>query len=290
VHRYLSALAALFVVASLQAAFAAEPFTSLGFLQFPPEAAVGAVSAVAVDGDDNVYVLQRGDQPIVVFDKDGKYLRAWGEGLFKTPHGLRFDRDGNLWATDNGNHVLRKFSKTGELLATLGEVGKGGAGETAFRSPDDLVFDTQGNMYVADAGNKRIVKLDPQQKFIKQWGEKGSGPGQFASAHGLAIDREDRIYVADRGNKRVQVFDNEGKHLADWTGFGNPFGLLVVGDELLVTEGDIHRVFHLDRDGKIVTSWGDPETLQLPHFMAINSEGVLYVCEINGKRVQMFRR
>ncbi len=269
---------------------AAEPFTSLGFLTFPPEAAVGAVSAVAVDRDDNVYVLQRGDKPIVVFDKNGKFVRAWGEGLFKTPHGLRIDRDGNVWTTDNGNHVLRKFSKSGELLATLGEPGKPGAGETAFRSPDDLVFDTQGNMYVADAGNKRIVKLDPQQKFIKQWGEKGSGPGQFSSAHGLAIDREDRIYVADRGNKRVQVFDNEGKYLADWTGFGNPFGLLVVGDELLVSEGDIHRVFHLDRDGKIVASWGNPESLQLPHFMAVNSAGVLYVCEINGKRVQMFRR
>jgi hypothetical protein len=118
----------------------------------------------------------------------------------------------------------------------------------------------------------------------------GKESGQFATAHGLAIDKQDRIYVADRGNKRVQIFDNSGKHLADWTGFGNPFGLLVVGDELLATEGDIHKIFHLDRQGKITASWGDPQSLLLPHLMAVNSKGTLFVTEVNGKRVQMFAR
>ena len=123
------------------------------------------------------------------------------------------------------------------------------------------MFDSQGNLFVADAGNGRIVKLSPEGMYLSEWGKKGKGPGQFATAHGIAIDREDRIYVADRGNKRVQVFDKDGKHLADWSGFGNPFGLIVIGDELLATEGDIHRIFHLDRAGKIVAEWGDPEML-----------------------------
>jgi hypothetical protein len=97
--------------------------------------------------------------------------------------------------------------------------------------------------------------------------------------------------VADRGNQRVQVFDASGKHLADWSGFGNPFGLLVVGDELLASEGDIHKIFHLDlTSGKINGSWGDPQRLLLPHLMAVNSKGVLFVAEVNGKRVQSFAR
>lgn len=269
---------------------AAEPYVSAGFVKLPAGVEIGAVSAVAVDANDAVYVLQRGEPPLLAFDREGEYVRGWGDGLFKVPHGLRIDSQGNVWTTDNGNHVLRKFTREGKLLATLGVEGKAGGGKEGFRAPDDVVFGSNGNLYVADSGNGRIVKLAADGSFLTQWGSKGKGPGQFATAHGLAIDRDDRIYVADRGNKRIQVFDSSGKHLADWTGFGNPFGLLVVGDELLASEGDIHKIFHFDRDGKIIASWGDPKLLQLPHLMAVNSRGVLYIAEVNGKRVQMFRR
>ncbi|MDX1944277.1 MAG: peptidyl-alpha-hydroxyglycine alpha-amidating lyase family protein [Pirellulaceae bacterium] len=271
-------------------AFAAEPFIPAGLVKLPSEATIGPMSAVAIDQQDRLYVLHRGTPPLLAFDADGNYLRGWGADLFKVPHGLRIDADGHVWTTDNGNHVLRKFDREGKLLATLGTPGKAGGGKDGFRSPDDVVFDTAGNLFVADAGNGRIVKLSPSGEFLLEWGKKGKASGQFATTHGLAIDKQDRIYVADRGNKRVQVFDSAGKHLADWSGFGNPFGLLMVGDELLATEGDIHRVFHLGPDGKIVTEWGDPKMLLLPHFMAVNSQGVLFVAEVNGKRVQMFRR
>jgi DNA-binding beta-propeller fold protein YncE len=272
-------------------AFAADPYTSTGFLKFPAEVEVGAMSAVAVDAQDRIYVLHRGEPPLVAFDAEGKFVDAWGQGLFKVPHGLRVDRDGNIWTTDNGNHVLRKFNREGRLLATLGTEGKPAAGQEGFRAPDDLVFDSHGNIYVADSGNGRIAKLTADGAFIFQWGQKGKEAGQFATAHDLAIDKQDRVFVGDRGNKRIQVFDSSGKHLATWDGFGNPFGLVVVGNELLASEGDIHKIFHLDlASGKIVGSWGDPQSLLLPHLMAVNSKGTLFVAEVNGKRVQMFQR
>jgi streptogramin lyase len=268
----------------------ADPYVSTGYLKFPADVEVGLMSAVEVDEEGRIYVLHRGEPPLVAFDAKGNFVRAWGQGLFKVPHGLRVDREGNVWTTDNGNHVLRKFTREGRLLVTLGSEGKAGGGKEGFRAPDDLVFDSRGNMYVADSGNGRIVKLSGDGAYLMEWGKKGKEPGQFATAHGLAIDKQDRIFVADRGNKRVQVFDSNGKHLADWGGFGNPFGLLVVGEELLASEGDIHKIFHLDlRDGKITASWGDPKSLLLPHFMAVNGQGTLFVTEVNGKRVQMFR-
>ncbi len=280
----------LLPIAFCAALLTAEPYASTGFLQFPAEVELAAVSAVGVDGDDNVYVLHRGEPPLVVFDSSGKFLRGFGQGMFKVPHGLRVLPDGQLWTTDNGNHVLRKFNSTGRLITTLGTEGKPGGGQTGFRAPDDVVIDSRGNLYVADSGNGRIAKLNPQGEYVSEWGKKGKDSGQFATAHGLAIDKQDRIYVADRGNKRVQVFDATGKHLADWGGFGNPFGLLVVGNELIATEGDIHKIFHLDlSSGQITKSWGDPQTLLLPHFMAVNSKGALYVCEVNGQRVQRFQ-
>jgi DNA-binding beta-propeller fold protein YncE len=288
-HSQLVLTIAAFASVASQAS-AADPYTSTGFLKFPPEVEVGPMSSVAIDAQDNIYVLHRGEPPVVAFDPGGRYLRAWGQGLFKVPHGLRIDREGNIWTTDNGNHVLRKFNPEGRLLLTLGSEGKPAGGNVGFRAPDDLVFDSQGNIYMADAGNGRIVKLAADGSFLLDWGKKGKEPGQFATAHGLAIDKQDRIYVADRGNKRVQIFDSTGKHLADWSGFGNPFGLLVVGDELLATEGDIHKVFHLDQGGKITASWGDPQSLLLPHLMAVNSKGTLFVTEVNGKRVQTFTR
>ena len=267
---------------------AADPYTSTGFLKFPAEVELGPMSSVAIDAADNIYVLHRGEPPVVAFDKDGNFIRAWGQGLFKVPHGLRVDARGHIWTTDNGNHVLRQFNREGRLLQTLGTEGKPGTGKDGFRAPDDLVFDSQGNMYVADAGNGRIVKLAADGSFLLDWGKKGKESGQFATAHGLAIDKQDRIYVADRGNKRVQIFDSSGKHLANWSGFGNPFGLIVIGDELLATEGDIHKVFHLNREGQIIASWGEPQSLLLPHLMAVNSTGTLFLTEVNGKRVQMF--
>jgi DNA-binding beta-propeller fold protein YncE len=284
----MNAIACLALAASL---IVADPYTSTGYLRFPADVQLAAVSAVAIDAHDNIYVLHRGEPPLVAFDTNGSFLRGWGQGLFKIPHGLRIDRDGSVWTTDNGNHVLRKFNSAGRLLNTLGTEGKPAAGKQGFRAPDDLVFDTPGNIYVADSGNGRIVKLSADGAFISEWGTKGKEPGQFATAHGLAIDSRDRIYVADRGNRRVQVFDSDGKHLADWTGFGNPFGLLVVEGELLASEGDIHKIFHLRLDdGQVTASWGDPKTLLLPHFMAVNSKGTLFLCEVNGQRVQTFAR
>jgi len=281
-------LLALIFVSSIPAA---DPYTSVGFLKFPAEVEVGAMSAVGIDSADRIYALHRGEPPLVAFDAAGTYIQAWGQGLFKVPHGLRIDAEGYIWTTDNGNHVLRKFNSDGRLLTTLGTENKPGSGKDGFRAPDDLVFDSHGNIYVADSGNGRIAKLSPDGAYISEWGKKGKETGQFATAHDLAIDKNDRIFVGDRGNKRIQIFDSTGKHLSTWDGFGNPFGLLVVGNELLASEGDIHKIFHLDlQTGKIIASWGDPQTLLLPHLMAVNAKGTLFICEVNGKRVQMFER
>jgi sugar lactone lactonase YvrE len=263
----------------------AAAFVSAGFVSLPPTVDIGAMSAVATDKKDRIYILHRGVKPLLALDKKGKLLQAWGEGLFKVAHGLRVDRQGNIWTTDNGNHLLRKFSPDGKLLATIGE------SEPKFRSPDDLVFARDGSIFVADSGNGRIVKLDPAGRFVKAWGKKGKADGEFATAHGLAIDGKDRIYVADRNNHRVQVFTPDGEFIAAWTGFGNPFGLLVMQGDLLVSDGDAHTISHLAiSDGKMTAQWGDAKMLQLPHLMAVDSRGRLYVSEVNGKRVQIFQR
>ena len=49
------------------------------------------VAGVIVDKKDNVYVFNRGEHPIIIFNRDGKFLGSWGEGLLPGAHGMCFD-------------------------------------------------------------------------------------------------------------------------------------------------------------------------------------------------------
>lgn len=290
-HRgYLRAVAVL-ASGIVLAVAAADPYRSEGFVKIPDDVELDAVSAVAVGPAGQLYVLHRGEPPVLAYDAAGDFSHGWGGGMFGVAHGLRVDVEGNVWATDNQLHVLWKFSPKGEVLATYGELGVGGDDETHFRSPDDIAFASNGDIYVADAGNGRIVRLAADGSFKGQWGEKGSGEGEFAAAHGIGIDAEDRIYVADRGNNRVQVFSKDGMFVAAWTGFGNPFGVQVVGEELIVTDGDAHTISHLNlEDGRMSHQWGGLDALRLPHLMDHDGSGRLFVTEVEGQRVQIFRQ
>ena len=81
-----------------------------GWPVLPAHLKLGGVTAVATDSADRVYVFHRGKNPILVFDRDGKLLRSWGDGLVKTAHGLRLDDKGNVWITDIGNHRVQIFA------------------------------------------------------------------------------------------------------------------------------------------------------------------------------------
>ena len=76
------------------------------------------VAAVAVDSKDRVYVFNRGRHPMMVFDREGNFLRSWGEGLFGRAHGIHIDSDDTLYCTDDGDHTVRKCTTDGKVLLT----------------------------------------------------------------------------------------------------------------------------------------------------------------------------
>src|ERR1700733_5448185 len=79
-------------------------------LPLPAGMTMGASASVSFDSKGHLFVLNRGMQPLVEFDSDGKFLRAFGEGLFRRTHGLRIDREGNIWVTDVGSHIVVKMN------------------------------------------------------------------------------------------------------------------------------------------------------------------------------------
>ena len=265
--------------------------------QLPEGYKFGQVSAVAPDGHGNIYVFHRGEHPIIVFNRHGKLLRSFGDGVIKTAHGLRIDRQGNLWTTDVGNHTVRKFSSEGKLLMTLGREGEPGETPEQFDKPADVAFGPHDELYVADGyGNSRVVKFSKDGKFIKAWGKKGKEEGEFNLVHAVVVDAHGTVYVGDRENNRVQIFDADGKFQGKWTEFGAPFGLFLDRDHhrFLVADGRAHKCLVLDPHGKVLESWGmegaTPGQFNLPHSISLDSDGAVYVTEIQGQRVQKFVR
>ena len=60
--------------------------------RLPPGLCIGDVAGVAVDQDDRVYIFNRGAHPMIVLDREGRFLRSWGEGIFTRPHGVDIGR------------------------------------------------------------------------------------------------------------------------------------------------------------------------------------------------------
>jgi DNA-binding beta-propeller fold protein YncE len=264
-----------------------------GWPKLPDDVKLGPVSAVATDSADRVHVFHRGQRPVLVFDRDGQFLRSWGDEHLKTPHGLRIDKDDNVWVTDIGNHQVLKFDASGKLLLALGKKGEAGAGPDHFDRPTDVAVAPDGTFYVSDGyGNSRVLKFSRDGRLLRQWGKKGNGEGEFDLPHAVCLDAKGRVYVGDRENNRVQVFDADGQFLAVWNESGAPFGLFLAGDRLFVADGRANWVKVLDGEGKPLGRFGEkgdgPGQFRMPHMLCVDSRGAVYVAEVEGKRVQKF--
>ena len=252
----------------------------------PPNTAWGATSAVASDGKGRILVLRRVEPSILVFTTSGRFVRAWGEGLFRWAHGLRVDRDGFLWATDAQENLVYKFTPDGEPVLTLGEKGVTGdeQSRSAFDRPTDVAVARNGDVFVSDGyGNSRVVEFSKDGEFLRIiGGRKGAGPGEFDLPHSLVIDAQDRLLVGDRENARIQVFDLGGRLLETWSGLGKPYGLaLGVDDTLYVAdaEGGTITVAKHGRAVDVIRGLGRP------HWIGIDPSGALYVADVQAMRV-----
>ncbi|MCL1818424.1 MAG: peptidyl-alpha-hydroxyglycine alpha-amidating lyase family protein [Spirochaetaceae bacterium] len=278
-----------------------------GWAQLPEGWSFFEVVDIAVDPEDKVYVFCRGEHPLIVFDKDGKFLYSWGEGFFTRPHGITIAEDGSLYCADDRAHVIRKFSPDRQLVFTLGTPGQSApfhSGEP-FNLPTKVALEPgTGAFYVSDGyGNARVHKYSPQGELLFSWGSSGSDPGEFALPHSVCTDRQGRVYVADRENHRIQVFDDTGRYITQWNNMYRPCGLFITRDDpqlALVAEVPPGMAFiqdfpHLgarisiyDLAGKRLAAFGEalpgdelPFQFWAPHGLTADSRGDLYVGEVS---------
>ncbi len=238
---------------------------------------------VAVDRDENLYVIHEGrenlkDHPsIFVFDRTGKFVRAFGSQFQGGGHGLEVRTEGGVqYLYVTGYQQLKNFAKltlTGEVVWEKRAPMESGLypkeedtkptkrwGRDAFM-PTNYAFLPDGSFYLADGyGSFRIHYYDKNGAWKFMFGQPGVGPGEFNTSHGICIDdrpgRDKTVAVCDRANKRLQWFSLEGKHLKTLDGFILPANLDTHGDVMLVPDLSA-RITLLDKDDKVIVHLGE---------------------------------
>jgi len=147
---------------------------------------------------------------VVKFDRNGKYLMAWGEkgtppnekrpGYFNSVHGIAVDpQTRRVFVNDRTNHRVQVFDENGKFL-----------NQWSFGAPPSdihlFIITSDRALWAADRGTSKMLKYDLDGNFQYSWGTWGDFPGGFWGVHGLNVDQEGNFYVAEVDSGRVQKY------------------------------------------------------------------------------------
>ena len=193
-----------------------EPGEDAKHLNQPNDVAFGPNGDIAVsDG--------YGNDRVALFDKHGKFLRAWGKmgqapGEFSQPHSVAFDSRGRIYVADRNNSRIQVFDGQGKLLSqwknlvTPWYIVINPADEVFVIGSSPMLWSESAGTFLATPPKDQILmKFDTTGRLLQQWafpkGENGKEkPGDLNWAHGMAIAPDGTLYVADVQGKRVQKF------------------------------------------------------------------------------------
>ena len=313
---------------------------------------LGEVAGIAVDKNDHIWIVQRpatlderelgarqnppqGEccipaPSVIEFDPEGKVLQAWGnpdttQQWITLEHGIYVDSEDNIWIRGAADHVVLKFSNSGEQLLQLGDYGQtNGSNDTALLGgPADIAVDTEANeVYIADGyGNRRVIVFDATSgEYKRHWGAYGQTPDDqelpvynpeeqphksFRNpVHGIRLSIDNQVYVADRINNRIQVFQKDGSFVRESIVAKETLGGGAVWDIELSPDPDQTYVYVADAMNtkvwvlnrgslEVIGSFGhggrNAGQFGWIHNLAMDSKGNLYTAEVRpGKRIQKF--
>jgi len=216
---------------------------------------------IDISTQGELYVADISLQRIMVYDKDGHFLRAVGDkDQLRRPSDVALSPDGSrLYVVDTGgidtqaHHVHVYDSHSGKYLQRIGQRGtKNGE----FNLPLQAAVSSAGELYVVDGGNFRIQVFDAAGRFLRSFGSVGRLPGQFSRPKGIAIDPQDNIYVVDAAFGNVQIFNPQGQLL------------MVIGER---------------------GNAGAPGKYMLPAGIDVDRDGRIYIADQFFRKIDIFR-
>jgi sugar lactone lactonase YvrE len=261
------------------------------FAKLPEGQTFGNISRVTTDSQHRLYVFQRKDPAVLIFDKNGQYVSSWGAGLFKRAHGFKIVND-LIYLTDQTDNVAMIYTLDGTLVRQLGT--RGQHSDTGcedwhnlplraagpFNHPTELLPAPNGDLYVTDGyRNSRVHRFSKDGELIQSWGQPGkTAPGDFHLPHSLAIAPDGTVYMSDRANQRVQIFTPDGQFKGMWTGMGGPNDMALDKNGIFylveqATGASKPVVSVRDGNGAVLARWEVPPV----HGMGIDSAGNIYV-------------
>jgi DNA-binding beta-propeller fold protein YncE len=191
---------------------------------------------VVVDKNGEIYLSDSLSKRVLVFDREGKYLRDIGsDNVFARPAGMAIDEE-RLYVVDTHGHKIVVFSRKDRSF--LFSFGKNGSGRGDFNYPTNIFVDKDGLLYVTDSMNFRAQIFDKHGHFISTFGKHGDGSGDFSKPRGIAVDSDGHIYVADALFDAVQIFDEDGRLLLAFGNTGRGKGQMILPAGLFIDEQD----------------------------------------------------
>lgn len=257
------------------------------------------VWGVACDSNREIYITRNYHHMIMVFNREGKYLRKIGlkgqnlGGLWH-PTGIAVDQEGNIFVADGKeNGRLQKFTKNGQPLAVY----------SSLRSPQGVLLNKQQDrVYVCDRGHQAVVLLDTNLEEIRVFGELDhysqadgfeSVSGHLVAPHSITESENGSIFVSDMHN--IHIFNNKGDHLRKIeysSGEFSPGGIAIDGDLLYVCNTNKNCLLVFTTDGDLVDTKGrhgkQPGQFNTPTSLMVDHDGYLYVTDFSNHRVQVF--
>jgi len=218
---------------------------------------------IALDADENVYIVDSYENAVRVFDRQGKPLRTFGHPSFHRVTQVAVDQKrGRLYVSDTAHqnvsdHRIKVFDLTGEFIKDLGN-GKGDL-EGHLLFPTYLSLDDKGQLYVSDTMNGRVQVFDPESgKVVAVYGERGTAFGQFERPKGVAVDSFGNVYVVDSAWANVQIFNAKGQVLLFFGGRGRYPGLM-----------NNPTAIAIDKDNRIFVA--DTQNFRLNMYQLVNT-------------------
>jgi len=274
------------------------------FAKMPEGETIGLISRVTTDSQNRLYIFQRKDPAVLIFDKNGKFLSSWGAGLFKRAHGFKIVND-VVYLTDQADNVAQIYTLDGKLLKQLGTRGQhSDTGCTdwqilplraagPFNHPTELIPSPSGDLYVTDGyRNCRVHRFNKDGELIQSWGQPGkTAPSDFHLPHTLVIAPDGTLYVSDRANRRVQIFTPDGQFKGQWTGMGGPNDMALDKNGIFyldeqATETSKAAISVRDGNGTVLARW----EVAPSHGMGIDTLGNIYVGVTKLGRVDKYVR
>jgi len=248
--------------------------------------------SVAIGPNDEVIIANRGNKEVVVFDKNLKMIRTFGQSggdsELNTPVGVAVGHN-VIAVSEFDDHVVKKSSLQGDYLS---EFGSYGSENGQFKNPQGLCFNSKGLLYVMDHGNYR-VQVFTENMFLFKFGSKGHNPGQFQYPRYIAVDSSDQVYVTDNSHGGgIHVFSEDG-HFIKKINCKKPFAICIAPDDYIITNDNHNNCLTIfSPTHQLMSTFGlhgkEKGQFYYIHDIAINNSGTIFVTEGgNNNRLQI---